>query len=51
MGYLYIEEPRLRSFGEAVFQAAGYTAEQSADIVDVLLTATSTGSSRMAYSG
>ena len=39
MGYLYIQEPRLRSFGEAVFQAAGYSAEQSADIVDVLLTA------------
>ncbi len=34
-----IEEPRLRTFGEAVFRAAGYTAEQSADIVDVLLTA------------
>ncbi len=39
MAYINLNVDQVRKFCEAVFQKRGYTAQESADIVDVLLTA------------
>ena len=39
MAYVYIQEQQLRTYCEQIFEASGYSEQESKDIVDVLMTA------------